>query len=418
MGPQPNFSRSSSPSAVAPCQTPCQSAKATDDALSKATALRMQSISGVEEPAEGPPSLDGPVMYSDTATRCQKRAYTLGPMLRRFNRYRQALPHARAAADMNELGDKPGDKNPSDKPCLTRLSDDAGKLNQQLGLPDGTLRDEDLRNDQTGYRAALYRDEQTGRIIMVSRDTQPQSLVDWQTNTRNGAGLDTDQYKAARKLSSTLAENDVAFDLAGYSKGGGLAQEAGLMNPDANVYVFNSAGLNVASLNRTGSTDFNSLVSRTQSFSAENEFLTYMNETSDPEQQIRNAQFLRTELAGEGAGVDPIEIKYRNPADTKGKGSFGADRDTYLQELDRSIAGMQADLAAGRPVTGFPPVRAALKETVKGSGSSVANMLGANNDQPNLGKLAQHRMSRVLDPMEDCVSDDRKALRDFLRKCG
>ncbi len=79
---------------------------------------------------------------------------------------------------------------------------------------------------------------------------------------------------------------------------------------------------------------------------------------------------------------------------------------------------MQADLAAGRPVTGFPPVRAALKETVKGSGSSVANMLGASNDQPNLGKLAQHRMSRVLDPMEDCVSDDRKALRDFLRKCG
>ena len=262
--------------------------------------------------------------------------------------------------------------------------------------------------------------EQTGQLIMVSRDTQPQSLVDWQTNTRNGAGLDTDQYKAARKLSSTLAENNVPFDLAGYSKGGGLAQEAGLVNPDAKVYVFNSAGLNQASLARTGNTDFNSLVGRTQSFSAENEFLTYMNETIDPRQRIRNAQFLRTELAGEGRGLDPIEIDYRNPL-TKATGedpAFDRDRAAYLTELDRTINSMQADLDAGRPVTGFPPVRAGMKETVFGSGSGLANTLGAEKQQPNLGKLWQHQMSRVLDPMEDSVAKDRATLKDFLHKCA
>ena len=160
--------------------------------------------------------------------------------------------------------------------------------------------------DTTLSTAAVYRNEATGQLILVSRDTQPNSLVDWQTNTRNGEGIDPDQYKAARKLAGVLVANDVPFDVAGYSKGGGLAQEAGLVNPDAKVYVFNSSGLHPASLARTGATDFKSLAGRTQAYNAENEFLTYMNETRDPARSVEHARFLRTELAGEGAGINPI----------------------------------------------------------------------------------------------------------------
>ena len=94
----------------------------------------------------------------------------------------------------------------------------------------GVLQDSDLRNDITGFRAALYRDEGTGQMILVPRDTQPDSLVDWQSNTRNGMGLDTPQYQRCAGSPSKLAANDQVFDIAGYSKGGGLAQEGGLVS--------------------------------------------------------------------------------------------------------------------------------------------------------------------------------------------
>jgi hypothetical protein len=413
------FSRQKKATDCVGCAAACAQKDAKDTTLSTAAAQRIEAIAGRPEAERGPASLDGPVMYSADASPCQKKAYTLGPTLRRFNRYREALPYARAASDLNKLGDGDGSK-PATKECLTRLSDDPRQLCEQLGLPPGAVRAEDLRNDTTGYRAAVYRNEATGQLILVSRDTQPNSLVDWQTNTRNGDGIDTDQYKAARKLAGVLEANGVPFDVAGYSKGGGLAQEAGLVNPDAKVYVFNSAGLHPASLARTGATDFKSLAGRTQAYNAENEFLTYMNETRDPARSIENARFLRTELAGEGAGINPIKIKYRNPAlpDSDDDERFDIDREAYLGELDTKIAQMQADLAAGRPSAGFPPVHAGLKEVVHNSGSGLANFLGAKKDQATLGKLAQHKMDRVLDPMADSVAADRKTLNDFLKSCG
>jgi hypothetical protein len=175
------------------------------------------------------------------ASACAKKASTLAPVLQRFNRYRNALPSARAATDLNQLGDKAGDKA-SSMPCLTRLPTDGAGLTQALGLPPGSIADSDLRDDTTGFRAAMYRDESTNSLILVPRDTQPDSLVDWETNTRNGTGLDTEQYTQMRQLTGTLKNDGVDFDLAGYSKGGGMAQEAGLVNTDARVTVFNSAG--------------------------------------------------------------------------------------------------------------------------------------------------------------------------------
>ena len=44
--------------------------------------------------------------------------------------------------------------------------------------------------------------------------------------------------------------------------------------------------------------------------------------------------------------------------------------------------------------------------------------LGARSSQPTLGKLAQHKMSVVLDALEKDVASDRKTLSDFMAKCG
>ncbi len=414
------FSRSASASAQGPCVACCQAGHARDDQLSRASSARIAAharrrgpVNGAAAPALAPASPSGRV-DSD----CAAKARALAPVVQRFDRYREALPSARAAADLNELGDQPGDE-PSAKPCLTRLPVRADRLNEVLGLKTGTISDGDLRDDESGFRAALYRDEGTGNMILVPRDTQPDSLADWQANIRNGLGADTPQYKAMRKLTHRLSANDQVFDIAGYSKGGGLAQEAGLISELSQVRVFNSAGLADASLARTGQSDFGGLMARTKLFSSEGDFLTFMNTTTDPGQNIINARFLRNELAGKGSFLAPINIKTANPA-TRGHAdpAFAAQKAAYMQELDEHIDSMQSTYDTGGAVVGFPPVHAGSKETIADSATWIGNALKAGNDQPNLGKLNQHKMQVVLSAMERDVKTDREQMQEFLKACG
>lgn len=290
------FGRAAPPTSVQPCKSECKLNKEGDDKLSAAAGARIESLTRTKVQRTGFLPTDNSPAPVDHMSGCEKRAHELGPVLRRFNRYREAIPYANACLDVNKLGDEPKPpkteepRQPKAK-CLTRLPVNAVALCRELGLPAGSIKDEHLRDDSTGFRALMYRDESTGKLILVGRDTQPTSLVDWQTNTRNGDGRDTDQYASMRKLAKRLSKNGVQFDMAGYSKGGGLAQEAGLINRSSQVFVFNSAGLPLESLNRTGNTGFGDLTSRTVAFSVEQDFLTYMNETTAPEQQIANVQF-------------------------------------------------------------------------------------------------------------------------------
>ncbi len=414
------FSRASSASAKAPCAACCRADHEKDDELARASETRIAALTGRTRPRTGAsaPGVASGAPSGRVNSDCADQARVLAPVVQRFDRYREALPSARAAADLNELGDAPGDA-PSSKPCLTRLPVDAPGLNAAMGLPDGKVSPTDLRNDQTGFRAAVYRDEGTGKLILVPRDTQPDSLEDWQTNTRNGVGQDTPQYSAMRTLTQHLQASNQPFDIAGYSKGGGLAQEGGLVNTLAQVRVFNSAGLPDSALGWTGQSSFDGLAARTKGFSAEGEFLTYMNDTTDPGQNIINSRFLQRELAGQGRGLNPIDIKVRNPS-MRGVNDplFASDKQSYIDELGRQIDGMQTAYDTGGTVAAFPPVRAASRETVNASMTWAGKLLGARSDQPTLGKLAQHKMSAVLDPMEKNVADDRESLASFLARCG
>ena len=155
-------------------------------------------------------------------------------------------------------------------------------------------------------------------------------------------------------------------------------------------------------------------------FSAKGDFLTFMNNTTDPAQQVQNALFLRREVAGENRWLpNPMKIDHVSPALPSGKNDpdFAAARNAYLAELDAFGARLQADFAAGKPLRSFPPVRAAQQETIPGSDTFIGNRLGADEPGPSLGKLNQHLMKNVLGPMEKNVEDDRQALQAFLHKC-
>jgi hypothetical protein len=151
-----------------------------------------------------------------------------------------------------------------------------------------------------------------------------------------------------------------------------------------------------------------------------------MNSTTDPAQNIINARFLQRELAGLGRGVNPIDIKVRNPA-MRGVDDpdFARSKADYIAGLGAHIDEMQTAFDTGGVVAGFPAVRAASRETINDSMTlvgkalgMVGRMIGKGDDQPTLAKLAQHKMSAVLDALESNVSRDRQALRGFLASCG
>ena len=387
-----------------PGTTPaCRGQKTADDELTNAVRERAKHLNAQ-------PSRSTPI--------CRDRARRMENSADSFVRYRAALPSARAAQDMNELGN--AKSAPVTQPCLRRLPLDAAGLNQALGIPPGSptaIKEGQLINDTTGFRAAVYQSQSDGRYILVPRDTQPDSLVDWQTNINNGQDEDPDQYKEMRELTGRLAQNPVPFDIGGYSKGGGLAQEGGLMSSASQVYVFNSAGLSSDSLTRTKQSSFDDLASRTTAFSSQGDFLTYMNNTTDPAQQIRNAEYLRAELGAKPGYLHPLAITHRNPESLDGKldPKFAGDRETFLKQLDDLIAKRRANPDGPPP---FPPVRARSESIIPNSMSSLGGNLQALNDGPNLGKLAQHRISSVVGPMEAQVNLTRGNFETFLKECG
>lgn len=219
------------------------------------------------------------------------------------------------------------------------------------------------------------------------------------------------------------------------------------MANNTQVRVFNSAGLHSASLVRTFNDSFDGLASRTKSFSAEGDFLTFMNNTNDDTQQITNANFLRDELAGDGVGLTPMEIETRNPAmraaakaasDAAGWFNKGTDpdpgfadaKDTYLQDIDGMIAQGETDMQneallaeqEGRPINNvlqmFPPVRAAEHVTLPNSIHPLNWNSKVRNANPNLAKMAQHKMDNVVSGMTKTLAEDKAVLTELLKTCG
>lgn len=150
-----------------------------------------------------------------------------------------------------------------------------------------------------------------------------------------------------------------------------------------------------------------------------------MNDTTDPTQQLVNARFLRKELAGEGSGINPMNIKYTNPKAKMAKdeaGLFGKDPDTgfadakdaYLIDLDNMISAAEEKQRQGEPFRLFPPVQAGTKEVLPNS-----TMLKPDeNSGPSFKRQVQHLMSNVTDGFNTTMAQDKKVLENFIKKCG
>jgi len=413
-----------------PCQMAsarrCAAERAVEQKLGSNVAARVAALTGHALNYGKPSPFDyGPQLTPGNWTGCQRAAVAIRPIARRLMLYTEALPFALAASDLNRLSDHPDDgKSPQ---CLTMLSEDPAELAAQLGLDPRALGPTDLRDDRVGFRAAVYRSERTGGYILVARDTQRHSLVDWQTNTESGQGRETDQYRKMQLLAQKLATRGVRFDIAGYSKGGGMAQEAALYSPDSRAVVFNSAGLSQASLERAATSTRSSLQARTTAFSSEGDFLTYMNTATDGQRQLDNAEFLSRELAKGGLG--PIGITYSNPAVKKLKDkqlpwepnpdpSLKKEKQKYIESLRQMIRDAEADQKAGKELHLFPPVRAGTHETIPNSMSWRGQLLRADADEANYGRLYQHTMEHVVPPMKDRIREDSKLVKAFLQSCS
>lgn len=129
---------------------------------------------------------------------------------------------------------------------ITRLS----RSERNELYPDAVWEDK-----ETGFRAAAYRNSQTGEITIAFAGTQ--NGIDWSNNLEQGWTANSAQYDQARSLagivSGATSNNQGALSFTGHSLGGGLAMEAANslahrggydnINYHRDVKTFNAAGI-------------------------------------------------------------------------------------------------------------------------------------------------------------------------------
>lgn len=105
-----------------------------------------------------------------------------------------------------------------------------------------------LGNESIGFHAEIYRNTNTGEVVLAFEGTTFTSLQDWKANILQGFGYSTDQYDQAARVAELFNKgfpNDKKV-ITGHSLGGGLAAYGGLAtkNEDIKIITFNGAGLN------------------------------------------------------------------------------------------------------------------------------------------------------------------------------
>ncbi len=348
----------------------------------------------------------------------------------RLDRYNTGIIRARAAEDVYGRDDPPH--------CLEELGPDAAAINAALGMPPGTVRQSDLVDDETGYRAGIYRSQSDGSVIVAYRGTLPEMLVDWETNIQNGLGRDTAQYRQARDLAEQLAVEGVEFDITGHSKGGGMASMAATVVPGVETYTFNAAGVSPRLVEAVGGS-LRDLNQRLDAYRFDEEFLTSMQSVVDPAEKIRRAERLRDEMAGEAGLINPMTIEQISPAQVAERRALEeaplprgrAERRTgrrvrqealsreaeatrtaignFLQSFDDEIEAARASMEKGGDLSEyFPP---ALGEPVDLGPAPNPVYLNAR-----LNTLMNHKIEVVIDRMEETKRSDQADIQAALSR--
>ena len=315
------------------------------------------------------------------------------------------MVRARAANAVYEPGKDAG--------CTKNLSAVVDEMNRALVLPEDAFKAGDFVDEESGFRAALFKSKSNEHYILAFAGTDPHALSDWQTNIDNGRGEDTIQYQAARSLAAKFKQYRITIDFTGHSKGGGLACDAGLIDIGAGVWTFNSAGLPVDSSKRPESTiaSVAELATRTKAFHTDGDFLTALQRERRPADQIANAKRLKSLLEGKVA-LGVLKIVKMNPSGTR-KSELPSALKKFHAQLDGLIAMAETHNKAGTSFDLFPT--AIGKPHVLGLGWTASAF--PKEIRPLIRHLMKGKLrtNGVLDDLESENATDQKTIQRFLQ---
>lgn len=192
---------------------------------------------------------------------------------------------------------------------------------------------QDLRDDRSGYFAAIYRNRDTGHYLVANRGSENgEDALDWGNNHQQDWALGSAQYQqaidVAQKMmaSGAILSRNISF--TGHSLGGGLAQAQSAVT-GVEAVVFDAAGLRYETVSDFVSRetfDWN-MDNRVHRFSSHNDSLTAALEN-------------RGLLAGV---LDFVQLTQEND-NARLNGTFGefVGRDGPLAQLPEEIANLPA----------------------------------------------------------------------------
>ena len=141
------------------------------------------------------------------------------------------------------------------------------------------LTPEMLENKKTGFKASVYLDENTEKVVVAFAGTN--GFKDWLANFKQGLGFETGQYEGVRIITENMKgyvnlQKNLVF--TGHSLGGGQAALAGAIT-GAETHTFNAAGVHKKTLIRAGASN-NDLKNSIINYSNYDDILTHFQEDS------------------------------------------------------------------------------------------------------------------------------------------
>lgn len=162
------------------------------------------------------------------------------------------VPYVDGAAPPPPAAPAKGAQPPVSVDVAAQLSADAyNDESQPDQIPPGWKRIEQTSDEDSGFFAAVYRNEQTGQTVVAYRGTQPSSGADWWADIKQGLGYETEQYDEAILVARDAKDRYGDVEFVGHSLGGGLAATASAVTGD-HATTFNAAGVHANTLARAG----------------------------------------------------------------------------------------------------------------------------------------------------------------------
>ncbi|WP_337036671.1 PAAR-like domain-containing protein [Pantoea agglomerans] len=136
---------------------------------------------------------------------------------------------------------------------------------------------------EPGFRARVYEPDEAvfGKDMSASvvfRGTRMTETVDWKNNLQQGIGVDSNYYKQAVSIGTSVRRSSAPIDMTGHSLGGGMASSASRASGKTG-WTFNSAGLKSSTVKKySGEAPVSEAVENISAYRVKGEVLTMIQE--------------------------------------------------------------------------------------------------------------------------------------------